>query len=104
MADDDEVDAEALATAREARVAARAGSGRRLARSITYLFVLTVVVLYLAALRVTPAASPLRWDLGVLWRSLLRDYTPSAGVVDLAALSLLRGKAALTLHVHLQMY
>jgi hypothetical protein len=41
MAYEDEADAEARVAAREARVAARAGSGRRLARSITYLFVLT---------------------------------------------------------------
>ena len=86
--DDDE---EEIREAREARVSAQAGSGKRLVRRIVFMSVLKTGVLYLCILERGKHANKHSWhpplDSRALYDTLVRDYSVSAGLLDIACLA-----------------
>jgi hypothetical protein len=91
MAASDEGDDEAR-EAREARTSARAGSGKRLTRRVVFLCILNVAVLYLCALG-RGENGPKSWhpplSVTALYNTLVKGYSVSAGLLDIACLTAL---------------
>lgn len=94
MAGDEEDDE--VHEAHEVRVAAQAGSGRRLLRRVAFISIMSVASLYLCALergeRATSSSSP-SWhpplSFAALYGTLVKDYSYSSGLFDVACLTFL---------------